>query len=416
MNFSLRKTLNIRKGEEASIRLLLIYSFFIGSAIAFFISASTSIFLTSFEREMLPYAYIAGGVIVYFLGLIYTRIQKKYDFSQLLIILIIFLLLSVLILTGSYFFSKFKIFSFMLFVWIRVFVFVNGVTFGAISTKIFDLQQGKRLFGLITTGEVVSFILGFFSIPIILKYTVTDNILIIPIFSLLICVFIMFVIVKKFKGQLAIRITSKSEKQKTKKKFTDIFKNKYYFNIFLLALLPILGAVFVDYIFNAQAKSEFTDQKILTGFIGIFFGIVMIIEFLLKTFLTGRIISKYGIKIGLVLLPLSLIFSFTLASVSGTLYGTAAMFFSFIMLSKLFARAFRASFHDPAFQILYQPLIPDERLAVQSKIEGGPKALGNAIAGVLLLILTMSGLSLTQISYIFLIILIFWSSTGFTMY
>ena len=416
MKFSLQKALNVRKGEETSVRLLLIYSFFIGSAIAFFVSASTSIFLTSFERGMLPYAYISGGLVAYMLGLIYTRIQKKYDFSQLLMMLVVFLLLSVMILAISYIFSEFSVFAFLLFVWIRVFVFVNGVSFGAIATKIYDLQQGKRLFGLITTGEVVSFILGYFSIPFILKYTETNNLLYFPILSLLICVLIMFVIVKKYKEQLAIKIIPKSQNKESKNKFTDLFKNKYYFNIFLLAMLPILGAVFIDYIFNAQAKVEFPDKKMLTSFIGIFSGIVMIVEFLLKTFLTGRIISKYGIKIGLVLLPITLIFSFTLASVYGTIYGTAAMFFSFIMLSKLFARAFRASFHDPAFQILYQPLIPEERLSIQSKIEGGPKALGNSVAGVLLLILTFSGLSLTQISYIFLLILIFWLMTGFKMH
>ncbi|MCF8297344.1 MAG: hypothetical protein K9J13_07385 [Saprospiraceae bacterium] len=416
MKFSLQKALNIRKGEESSIKLLLIYSFFIGSATAFFISASTSIFLTSFERGMLPYAYIAGGITVYLLGLIYTRIQKKFDFSQLLKIVVLFLLFSVFVLTIFYFYAGFKIFAFLLFAWIRVFVFVNGVSFGAISTKIFDLQQGKRLYGLINTGEVISFILGFFSIPFILKFTVTESLLFIPVISLLICVFIMFKIIKKFKEQLSIKIVSKSEKIKGKNKFTDLFKNKYYFNIFLLAMLPILGAVFVDYIFNAQAKIEFPDKKMLTGFIGILFGIIMIIEFILKTFLTGRLISKYGIKLGLIILPLALIFSFTLSSVSGTLYGTAAMFFSFIMLSKLFTRSLRSSFHDPAFQILYQPLAPEERLSVQSKIEGGPKALGNAIAGVLLLILTFSGLNLVQISYIFIIILAFWATVGFRMY
>lgn len=415
MSISLQKALNIRKGEGGSIILLLIYSFFIGTSIAFFVSASTSIFLTNFERGMLPYAYIAGGITVYLLGLLYTRIQKKYDFSQLLKILVLFLLFSVFVLTICYFFSQLKVFSFLLFVWIRVFVFINGVSFWAIATKIYDLRQGKRLFGLITTGEVISSVLGFFSIPFILKFTITDNLLLIPIVSLIICVIIMMVIINKFKGQLAIKIKSKSENLSSKNKFIDLFKNKYYFNLFLLAMLPIFGLIFVDYIFNAQAKVEFSDKNVLTGFIGIFLGITSVVEFLLKTFLTGRLISKYGIKLGLVLLPITLIFSFSLASITGTLY-SAAMMFSFIILSRLFIRAFRTSFHDPSFQILYQPLAPEERLSVQSKIEGGPKALGNAMAGVLLLILSVSGLSLVQISFIFLLILIFWTTVGFRMY
>ena len=417
MKYAVLKALNIRKGEEVSILLLLIYSFFIGAAIAFFVASSTSIFLMKFEKDMLPYAYIAGGLMVYILGHFYSNIQKKYEFSKILTFLISFLLLSVAFITFSYIFSGNKWTSFLLFIWIRVFVFINGVSFWAIASKIYDLRQGKRLFGLISTGEVISSVLGFFSIPLLLKYITTDDLLYFPIIALVICLFIMFIIVKKFNIQLAIKIAPKTIIKSTKNKLSDFLKNKYFLYVFLLALFPIFGLIFIDYIFNSQAKVEFPEKNVLTGFLGIFFGISAVIELILKIFVSGRLISKYGIKLGLTTLPIILIFCFILASVSGTLYGTTAMFFSFIVLARLFIRIVRTSINDPAFQILFQPLVPEERLAFQSKIEGGPKAMGNVFAGVLLLILTALGtLSLTHLSYIFIIILIFWTQSGFKMY
>ena len=133
-----------------------------GVAVAIFYTATTSLFLLSFERTMLPKAYIAGGVVVYALGLMTSYVQKRIRFSYLLNGLIYFLMLSVTGLVISYQFSDIKWFIFFLFVWNRVFVFVNGITFWSTAARLFNLQQAKRLFGLISTGEVVSSILSYF--------------------------------------------------------------------------------------------------------------------------------------------------------------------------------------------------------------------------------------------------------------
>jgi len=408
---------NIKKGEGTSIVLLMTYSLFMGAAIAFFYTSSTSLLLVNFEREMLAYAYIIGGIFVYCLSSFYSRLQKIFKISNILILGIGFLLVTVAVLLFSYISTGNKWITFILFIWIRVIAFIHGVSFWGVAQRIFDLRQGKRLFGLIGSGENISYIIGFFSTPLLLRFIATDDLLYISLTALFFSLISMLIITKKFSPQLSLRIASTTSGQHTHKSYREIFSKKYYLLIFLLAILPMFGMYYVDFVFFAQTKIAFPDKDVLASFLGLFLGFSAIVEFNLKSFVSGRLISKYGVKLGLIALPVMLIFGFTITSIAGTFLGTAALFFSFLAMSRLFMRTVRTSINDPAFQILFQPLPPNERLAFQTQIEGGPKSLGGILAGVALVLFAAIGaLNLVHFSYIFLILLIVWIRIAFKMH
>ena len=67
----------------------------------------------------------------------------------------------------------------------------------------FSLRQGKRVFGLITGGEVVASILSFLSVPFLLKLINTEQLLFISGATLLIGFFVLLYIVKKFNVKLS---------------------------------------------------------------------------------------------------------------------------------------------------------------------------------------------------------------------
>ena len=387
-----------------------------GVAVAIFYTATTSLFLISFERTMLPKAYIAGGLVVYGLGAVTNYVQQKIQFSRLINGLIYFLMLSVTGLLLMYQFSDITWLIFFLFVWNRVFVFVNGITFWSTASKIFDIQQAKRLYGLIGTGEVVSSILSFFSVPLLLRFLATDQLLYIAAVAVVGCIVLMRLIVRRFSRKLSVIKEASREKGKDK---TDVSKdtrswraflsNPYYLLVFLLAMMPVAGLFFVDFMFAVESKNVFPDKELLAGFLGTFFGFCALLEILIKTVLYNKVISKFGLTLGIALLPLTLLFSLGLAVGYGAIYGTTALFFAFIVLSRFFMSSVRKSVNEPSFQVLMQPIPGPERANVQSRIEGGPKALGNIVPGVILLILTsMPFIGTVQIAAFFLFILAGW--------
>ncbi|RDB02741.1 MFS transporter [Runella aurantiaca] len=399
--------MNLKEGDLKVVNPFMRYSFFMGVSVAIFYTATMSLFLNSFDRTMLPKAYIASGIIVYALGYIVSKIQERVYFSKIALFLIIFLIISVTGLLIGHFITGNKWIYFFLFIWNRVFVFVNGISFWAIVSRIFNLQQAKRLVSFITTGDVISSIVSYLSVPLLLQLTDTNGLLYLSIGTLVFCLVLMVTISKRYESELSI---FSREKEKPKQKtFNYFFKTPYYTAVFMLALFPVMGLFYVEFIFAVESKKVFPDKELLTGFLGLFFGLCAIIELLIKTLLYGRFIEKYGLKLGLVVLPLVLTIFYAFAAVYGTFYGTTYVFFAFIVMSRFAMSTVRKSISDPSYQLLFQPIHPEERLELQSRIEGGPKAGGNIVAGVLLLVLTyFTFIDTIYLSYIFVGILLVW--------
>jgi len=410
--------LNLEKGEGLLVLLPMVYSFFAGASLAFFVTSSTALFLNIFERDMLSIAFIASGAIVWMVGQIFSGVQKKYDFTKSLTSGVGFLFISIVIFILFFLGSKHLIIIFILYAWIRVFSFMHAVTFWGMAGRLFSLRQGKRVFGLISGGEVIASIISFFSVPFLLKLISTEDLLLISGIALLIGFLLMLFIVNKFRAKLS----DPNKKSKAKignqlNKKTSFLQNRYYKLFFVIAFIPIFAQFFIDFIFQAQAKIEYPDKEAITAFVGIFFGISSIIEFFLKTFVSGRLMARYGMKFALLAFPVVLIFSVSLATIFGFVYGAFSLFFSFVALGRLFTRAVRTSFNDPATQILFQPLPVDERISFQNKVESGPKAFASIAAGVLLFLFAkIPGFSLVYFSAFLLLVIIFWAKSAVEIY
>jgi len=411
------KVFNLKKGEEKVVMLLTLYSFFMGLAYAYFYTASTSLFVGKFEISMLPYAYMGQGVVSYIVWLLFKRLQRYISFSKLFIAGGIFLLISVCGLSFEYIHNQSKASAFALFVWYNIFIMLNGIGFWGIAAKIFNISQAKRLFGLIGSGEILARVISFLSVPLLLKVIKTTDLFYFSIGGLVICLFIMPMITRYLSGKINTASPATSVTHEPIKATTSIFKNKYFMLIFVLALFPLFATFYVDFIFLGQVKLQFVNAKVISGFISIFMGSMSVAEFLLKTFVSGRVLTKYSLLFSLLLLPVLLAFSTLLAATLGTFYGTVGLFFSFIILSRLFVRVVRTLFFDTSFQILYQPVPVEERLALQSKVEGVSKSIGFIFAGGMLVLLSKAKfLDVVIYNYIFLVIIAVWIWVSYKLY
>lgn len=413
---------NIKKKEGTDVLLLFTFSFCLGIPYAFLYTSATSLFLSDFNVNMLPYAYMAGGLMSYGLWLIYHKLEKKFNFSRLIFLGFLFLFISLTLLSLGHYFTEIKLYTFLLFVWINVFIFFTAIGFWGIASKVFNLRQGKRLFGLISSGEILSKTLSFFAVPFILKTLETKDLLFFVVSGFFLSFCFLIIIIKKYNKLLSIPVASKAivnrvTDERKKKSIFAFLQNKYFAYIIILAIFPLFATYFVDFIFLNQTKMQFASQDLVSSFLSIFFGIMAVVEFFLKSFISGRLISKFGILFSLLILPVVLAIFTIIAAFYGTIYGATVMFFSFIILNKLFVRVFRTSFLDPSFQILYQPIPSNERLAFQSKVEGVPKSIGNVIVGAtLILFANISSLTVVHYNYLFVIILSAWVWLSYKLY
>lgn len=415
------KLLNIRPEESGAVMLLIVFSFFTGLTLSFYFTASNAIFLKHFPSRMISLSYVASGVAVYLAWLILSRIDRKLSIPKQLVLKFIFVFTTVLGITFWVWIYDSPAAAFVMFTWIRVLVYITLITFWGMAGKLFSIRQGKRVFGLIGIGEVVSILIGYFSIPILLKVLKAKDLLFVSSGSLLICLLITLLIIRRFHAQLtdlpAASKPDKIKKQDRETTYLRLLKQPYFRYISLMAFLPIFGYLFVDFLFLDQTKQEFADNpEMISGFLGLFLGFTAFIELVFK-FVSGRILNKYGLKISLMALPAVLLFSSILSAFFGTLYGTLGLFFALIALARLFERSIRGSIYEPSFQLLYQPIPESQRLVFQNQIEGIPKALSTIVTGaVIYLLSSVKVLNIVHFNYFYVLVLAFWIWAALQMY
>lgn len=414
------KMMNIQPEETRAVFLLIGFSFFTGLTLSFYFTASNAIFLKHFSPTMIPVSFIASGVLIYLAWFIFSKADRKLSFPAQVRVKMTFVLITVLAISAGVYILNNSWLIFIMYTWVRIVVYITLVTFWGIAGKLFNIRQGKRIFGLIGIGEVISIMIGYFSIPLILTFLKATDLLFLSSGTLMLCFIMALVILHIFRGQLN-ESTGTQQTTETRKEsetsYWKLVKQPYFMLISLMALLPIFGYLFVDFLFLSQTKIEFANNpETIAGFFGIFLGFVAVIELLFKL-VSGRFLNKYGLKPSLVALPAILLVSIFIAAMFGSLYGAVGLFFAFISMARLFERSVRSAFYEPAFQLLYQPVPPKQRLVFQNQIEGIPKALGTVITGVVILLFSaIHSFNLIHYNWFFLLVLALWIWVAAKMY
>jgi ATP:ADP antiporter, AAA family len=413
------KLFNLRQQEGKPVIYLMIFSFFVGLSMSFYFAASNAIFLRHFEPWMISISYMASGVVVWLAWFVLSRLDRWLKLNWQLIVKFLFVFTSVLAISIGVWMYDSPWIVFVMYTWVRILTYITLITFWGLAGKLFNIRQGKRIFSLLGTGEVISIIIGYFSIPILLNFLKAADLLFLASVTLLFCFFIVLIILKVFKNELSDAPPRPAvlAKKSSDYSYWTLVRKPYFRLISMMALLPIFAYLFVDFLFLSQTKIEFVnDSEAIAGFFGVFLGFVAIVELLFKL-VSGRILSKYGLKPSLLLLPLVLGFTILIAAISGSLYGQVGLFFAFIAMARLLERAVRSAMYEPSFQLLYQPVPPEQRMIFQNQIEGIPKAFGTVLTGaIILLFSTLSALNLVHYSWFYLLVLILWGWVTYKMY
>jgi len=458
--------LNLSQKDFAKIGLLFAFSFSLGLFVAFYFVPSNSEFLENVGTANLPLAYFLSGVVGYLSTSLYSFIQKKTKKSKLLflIAIIFMLIISLLSRFGLTLFEIYKtninheqfilyqkFLSFFVFIWAWPIISLVAMITGGLVIRLLNLMQVKKYFGLINIGGVVASIIGYFLIPFFLKYlTHQYDLIVIGTVGLIISLILISVIFKKFpenKGDAKNEIknenkeenkddSSEYEAPKNESKnetseydnvpendFWKLLKKKFIIFIFISAALSTIAIYISDYGFLVAIKNQqhiFNNKQEVSLFLSIVFGGLKIGELILSI-LSSRILSRWGVKLGLVIMPLSITILLILAYLSETFFGLSSVaFLFFITLNKSLERILRRGLDDPAFNVLYQTLPEKQKLFVQTRV-GVVIQFSIAIAGAILLLitnlLTENNVFNLQFYPIFVLpLIIFWAYVTFNLY
>ena len=334
MKFILHRfNIDIKQSEKATVDRLFLQSFLTGLATSFFFVSTSSFFIKQLSLSQLPFAYILSGLVGYLIVMLYKKLLHHYGLITSIVISSTFYSIICIGLFTARIFGNVTdvithLVAFVGFVCITPFSSLFSLTYSTISLRIFNLAQSKRLLAFIGLGEVIASILAYLTIPILVKILGSSHYLLLV---------------------TAVAI--------------------------LVSLIPIFKL----------AGSNNIETAIVVSAI---FTVIKLGELLFSLF-SSRFLNILGMKLSLLLLPLLLVGSAILGFTSGTIFNSVYIFIiAFLLLNKWLERVVRKGITIPSMRVLYQVTQPDERVKLQTLIDGSLTQVATIASGLILLLLS----------------------------
>ncbi|MDZ4716655.1 MAG: hypothetical protein SH819_14410 [Cytophagales bacterium] len=386
--------LNVQPEERTQVLLMLGAGFFMGIFLATYTVVAESLFLSTLGSE-LNKAFLLSGAFGILATLLYSAAQNKIKFSNLTTSTILFVVAATSFFYIGYHFGPEeykKPIIFAMFCMTGPITAVLLLSYWGIFGRLFNFRQSKRIIGWIDTGQLVAIILANLLIPVTTGlFQETDNYLIVCALSIIVSAIYFIIIAYKFP--LVKNDPSEFAKEVRKdSRVVNVIKDPYTKLLSLFLVISMVTLILGQFTFQELIKVQYPDQLDLTRFLAFFNASIFGLSFLMQTFVNDRIVSNYGIRVALFILPLVVGFFALSATVSGLVLGyspesaprTFIYFFLFVALLRLFNNMIRDSLENPMFKLLFIPLDSRSRFGIQSKVEGVINESGRFIAGALI--------------------------------
>ncbi len=404
--------LEIEPGEGRLVALMFACSFLLGSSVTLASTAAYTLFLSQLGAVRLSYAFIAIGLVVTSATLAYLRLSERLSLSRLAAAGVTLVLL---VLAGAWLglsLAGAVWLVFLLPVAAELANTLTSIVYWNLAGRLFTLQQGKRLFGLIGTGRELAKTAGGMIVPALVLWIGTPALLLV---SAVCCACALALILVTTRSYAASLSTPSGEKTGSAagSAAPSWWRNRYVLLILVIFVVAMMLWCTLDVVFCDRASATFGDEDRLASFLGLFFGFVGLLTLLGRGFFTARFLRSRGVRGGVLLSPALILGSTVVAVVVGSAFGLVVAFFWTVAAVRVFADVCFGAVDIPVYNILYQPLPAAQRLKVQALVEGVAGSLALGLSGVVLWALTaLLRLGPVSLSYVVLALVIIWAAAA----
>jgi hypothetical protein len=339
---------------------------------------------------------------------LYNKLEIKYSFLSVTLLFVVIISLSLLIVwhyCTSYKNNNLVIFLSYSWFWISGnFVLL---IFWKLPTNLLNLGQNKKFSGIISSGEVISAIIAYLSVPFIISQGIINEestLLLISLFGI-ICFIILLILLPIKKPETSIKADLKNESENINITFYQLMKTPFFRLIFLSVLLSVFIQSSIDYSLMLITKVVITETKYLAAFFGSIFGFSKLFEFFLKTTLSNKMLRLFGVQVGLFTFSL-VIGIVTVIGLFSNYFGAITFLFIATLMSKIMERSLSRALFTPSISVLFQVYLGKIKSIVQNYGDGYGKTFGQLIAGVVLFVISYSTDFYTKFTLLHIFILI----------
>ena len=401
----LLKLLNVRPAEWKVVSQLFWLQFFMGTGIAFFFTASFSHFLEKFSASQVAWVMIVSSPLLFFTGWVFNKFDHRMHLTRVGTIVIIMMAISILMFQLSSNWIKDDWFYYLTFAWYYVLYLASNLCFWSITSTLFDVRESKRLFAVISGGDVPAKFIGYTMAYFFVKTIGPLNLLWPAFVFMLGALPFLYQLSKSGVVHYHHHHHHADHVEFIQGKGFKAFVKRFTLNTLIrrLAVLTFIisaSLAIINYAFYTEVKEQ--HDKDLSTFIIMFMAVSQIVALLVKIIFTGRIVSSIGIKKSLLITPLVLLGLLIVIIAAQYATSESKLVFYAFGIAAIAVEVLRTTITNPVFLTVMQPLNPNARSKAHAIVKGIMDPFAFLFSGVLLIIINSlkPGNELLTICYI----------------
>jgi ATP/ADP translocase len=374
----------LKRGEHGKVLLSVAVLFLTTANLIAIRSARDALILARADIDSLPFLYVVSALFLTLASWLYGLAARRFRRRRLIYLLFLGCGAA---LIGLFFIARLQR------DWFPVFFYVFGeVTVILVSlqgwsfvSEQFDTRQGKRLFGLIATGGILSGACGGFGIQFFSKLFPAEALLLFAAMALFLAVGAAQALAR-VAGDQGGREAGRDNRAPAPGEgiLRLVGANRYLLTITAIFVLTGVGTSFCDYIFKVGVRRHFGGNgPEMASFFGFFYGVSNSIMLLYSLFLSGRVLAGLGVRGAALALPLEILAGCLAALLSPGLLAAAILKFG--------DTGIRYTLHNSALNLAIMPFSPARRTRIKIFMDGMVRPVASGLAGVVLMVLAAYG-------------------------
>jgi len=382
---SLYRSLGVRADEIRTVGLFFLHHFFLGFGTMLIYVSANVILLENHPESSLPLAYMASAVGMMVIGKVYTYFEHHLRLNQLVIRVLwaVIVLTAVILLLVIFGHSVTAAVAIM--VGFRSIYLLTNLEFWGVSAVVFDVRQSKRLFGVISAGDMPAKALGGMLAVLIHGHTELIFMLFLAFGFFWAAMYTAVLTFRSHHVTTAHGSAAPIRRRPMPRLITQLFGGSELIFAMCLSLTAVaMMATGVEYAFFINVKYKLHSQAEVMTYLGGVLTLTYLLATFVKLVVSRQTIDYFGINKVLALLPvggLGVAVSLGVIFLMGYDESVQLVAYCFVYLG---FEVVRRALFDPVFLVLFQPLSPHQRLRGHTLAKGFYEPLGLGLGGLML--------------------------------
>ncbi|RSK36016.1 cyclic nucleotide-binding domain-containing protein [Hymenobacter metallilatus] len=379
-----QQLLGIRPEEGRTVGLFFLHNFLLGIGTILVYVAANVILLENQPERNLPLAYGVAALAMIVAGRVYAHYEHHLGLQRvavrvLLAVVALMAVIGVLVAVGHSVWAAIAIMT-----GYRVIYLLTNLEFWGVSAVVFDVRQGRRLFSVISSGDMPAKALGAVLALLIHHHT--------ELLWLLLLAFGAYVgallVLRATGREHVVAAHSRARAERTEAVAAPLqrwFGSSRLVLTMCLSMLAIAAVTTgIEYTFFVHVKHRFHDQSVVMRYVSTVLALTYLVALVVKLVVTGKVLDRAGVRPVLLALPGLVVAGLALYGWHDTWADEGLLLYFCALFLTL--EVLRRAFFDPVFLVLFQPLPAPERLQAHTLAKGLYEPLGMGLAGLLLLL------------------------------